>query len=316
MPSQRPLSLENLRTFDAVARHLSFSAAGDELHLTQSAISRRVSALERELGAPLFARDTRRVELTDVGETLRQAVQPALERLDRTVRRIRSVSHRRHVSVATFASFATLWLLPRLASFQQAHPDIDIRMSATDQNIDLDDPEMDLVLRYAQPSKVPPHAERLFGEVVSPVASPLLASLVEAQRARGLTQMSDLQHHALLDQDAGPPGQAWLRWEHWLSEKQLDQLEPKRWNTLNYSHQLIQAAAAGQGVALGRLPLIHDVLERRELVEPFGAAGRLATPMAYWLIPLPGARLRPELTAFFQWLRTEALRTREAMGEL
>jgi LysR family transcriptional regulator, glycine cleavage system transcriptional activator len=315
MPSQRPLSLENLRTFDAVARHLSFSAAADELHLTQSAISRRVSALERELGAPLFARDTRRVELTDVGETLRQAVQPALERVDRTVQRIRSVSHRRHVSVATFASFATLWLLPRMAAFQLAHPDIDIRISATDHSIDLDDPEMDLVLRYTHPSKVPPHAERMFGEVISPVASPMLTSLAKARRAPGLTQMSDLQHHALLDQDAGHPSQGWLRWEHWLSDMQLDHLEPKRWNTLNYSHQLIQAAAAGQGVALGRLPLIHDVLERRELVEPFGPAGRLVTPLAYWLIPLPGARFRPELTAFLQWLRAEAANTRKAMGE-
>ena len=128
---RRPLSLDGLRAFEAVARRLSFSAVADELHLTQSAISRQIKALETELGAALFNRGTRKVELTAAGVLLRQAVLPALDGIDRSVRQIRVAQGRRAVSVTTFASFATLWLLPRLAGFQQQHPDIEIRISAT-----------------------------------------------------------------------------------------------------------------------------------------------------------------------------------------
>ena len=107
---QRPLSLDGLRAFEAVARRLSFSAAADELFLTQSAVSRQIKSLEDELGASLFNRGTRRVELTTAGSALQQAVVPALERIDRTVRLLRVQRGREHVNVSTFASFATLWL--------------------------------------------------------------------------------------------------------------------------------------------------------------------------------------------------------------
>ncbi|OYU76191.1 MAG: LysR family transcriptional regulator, partial [Burkholderiales bacterium PBB5] len=169
---RRPLSLDGLRAFEAVARRLSFSGAADELFLTQSAISRQIKALETELGAPLFNRGTRKVELTAAGQALRQSVVPALDRLDRTVRQIRVAQGRRHVNLSTFASFASLWLLPRLAGFQARHPDIDIRISANDVLADMDDPELDLVLRYDFAANVPAHAEPLFAEVLTPVASP------------------------------------------------------------------------------------------------------------------------------------------------
>ena len=131
-PRQRPLSVGPIRAFEAVARHLSFSAAAEELHLTQSAISRQIKGLEEELGAPLFSRGTRSVELTGDGHALLRAVAPALERLDATVRQIRTSRGRRRVTVNTFASFVSMWLLPRLEAFQRANPDIDIRVSATD----------------------------------------------------------------------------------------------------------------------------------------------------------------------------------------
>src|SRR5689334_12455659 len=154
---QRPLSLDGLRAFEAVARRLSFSAAADELFLTQSAVSRQIKSLEDELGASLFNRGTRRVELTTAGSALQQAVVPALERIDRTVRLLRVQRGREHVNVSTFASFATLWLMPRLDRFQRLHPDIDIRLSASDKLVELDDPEVDLVLRYEFTRNVPPH---------------------------------------------------------------------------------------------------------------------------------------------------------------
>src|SRR5262245_52120857 len=122
----RPLPLEQLRAFEAVARHLSFSAAAEDLHLTQSAVSRQIKALEDELGATLFQRGTRRVALTGDGQTLLQAVTASLERIDLAVRQIRQIRGRRTVSVGTFPSMASLWLMPRLHSFQEEHPEIDI----------------------------------------------------------------------------------------------------------------------------------------------------------------------------------------------
>ena len=119
MPRHRPLSVGPIRAFEAVARLLSFRAAAEELHLTQSAISRQIRSLEEEVGALLFQRGTRHVELTGDGALLLRAVIPALERLDTGVRQIRSARGRKIVSVTTFASFSSLWLIPRLEAFQR-----------------------------------------------------------------------------------------------------------------------------------------------------------------------------------------------------
>ncbi len=313
-PNRRPLSLDGLRAFEAVARRLSFSAAADELHLTQSAVSRQIKALETELGTALFNRGTRKVELTAAGILLRQAVLPALDGIDRSVRQIRVAQGRRAVSLSTFASFATLWLLPRLAGFQQQHPDIDIRISATDTRVDMDDPEVDVALRYDDPSAVPPNAEHMFGEVLTPAASPWLVQQASSGQGPPLRNTADLAGHALLEEDDHHPSAANLSWLRWLALQGSTGLTPRRWIYLNYTHQQVQAALAGQGVALARMALVHDQIARGELVEPFGAAGRVAAPFSYWLIPLPGARLRPELRAFITWARGEAAATRAALG--
>jgi LysR family glycine cleavage system transcriptional activator len=302
------LTLDGLRAFEAVARRLSFSAAAEELHLTQSAISRQIKSLEDELGASLFNRGTRKVELTAAGLSLQQSVEPALERIDRTVRHLRVASARRHVNVSTFASFATLWLMPRLMSFQRLHPDIDIRISATERLMDVDDPEFDLLLRYDFAAKVPEGAELLFDELISPVASPLLQPMP--------TVATDLAQQTLLDEDNHSPSSASLRWRRWLQRHGQPQLEPKRWLYLNYTHQQVQGALAGQGVALARLAMMHDTLTCGDLVEPFGAAGRMPGEAAYWLVLMPGARLRPDLIAFANWVRAEAALTRAALAPL
>ncbi len=311
---RRPLSLDGLRAFEAVARRLSFSAAATDLFLTQSAVSRQIKALEDELGAPLFVRGTRRVEITAAGEALRQAVLPALDGIDRAARQIRVSQGRRHVNLSTFASFATLWLMPRLAGFQQQHPDIDIRITATDVLADIDDPELDLALRYDYASNVPAGAELMFGERLTPVASPWLMQQAASGQAPPLRAAADLARHALLEEDDNRPSAASLSWRRWLHDHGQPGLEPQRWIYLNYTHQQVQGALAGQGLALARMALVHDVLARGELVEPFGAAGRIDGPAAYWLLALPGARLRPELRAFIAWVRGEAAITRTALG--
>lgn len=308
----RPLSIGPLRAFEAVARRLSFSAAAEELFLTQPAISRQIKSLEDELGAPLFVRGTRKVELTGAGVQLLRSVQPLLQRLDTSVRQIRSARGRRHVSVATFASLASLWLLPRLRGFEREHPDIDIRVSASDQMVDLDDPEIDLVLRYCHPDHAPTGAIRLFEEVVTPCVSRALADQAERGHAPPLSVAADLARHTLFEEDDHRPSAEFLSWRGWLRAHGLPRLEPARWLYLNFTYQQVQGALAGGGVALGRLAMVGDNLARGELVEPFGVAGRLSSPFAYWLIDLATPRgPRPEVSAFARWLQLQAAQTRE-----
>jgi len=315
-PARRPLTLDSLRAFEAVARRLSFSGAADELHLTQPAISRQIKGLEEELGTALFFRGTRRVELSGAGATLRHAVVPLLETLDRAVRDIRRLQGRPQVSLSTFASFATLWLLPRLAAFQQTQPQFDIRIAATDRLNDLDDPELDLLLRYCLPEDAPPIAERLFGERLTPVASARLLEQSRSGQAPPLTQPTDLAAHALLEEDDPRPSSSYhLSWRRWLAEHGLPKLEPRRWLFLNFTHQQVQGALAGQGVALARIAMVHDLLERGELVELFEGRFRMPGAGSYYLIEMPHAPARAELRDCVAWVRAEAARTRVALGE-
>lgn len=310
-PAHRPLAVGPLRAFEAVARRSSFSAAAEELHLTQPAISRQIKGLEDELGAPLFLRGTRRVELTSAGTQLLRGVLPLLNRLDSTVRQIRSARGRRHVSITTFASFASLWLLPRLALFEREHPDIDIRISASDAMADLDDPDVDLALRYCHPDAAPAGATRMFGEVVTPAVGRGLAEQAARGLAPPLAVPADLARHTLLEEDDHRPSAEFLGWRHWLRVHSAPQLEPARWLLLNFTYQQVQAALSGQGVALARLPLVAETLERGELVEPFGPSYRLISPFAYWMIEgQRGAAVRPEVTLFARWLLTQAEQTR------
>ena len=305
---QRLLGVGPIRAFEAVTRHLNFRAAAEQLHLTQPAVSRQIKSLEEELGATLFARGTRKVELTAAGTALLQVVGPFLDQLDSTVRQLRSRERRAPVAVTTFASFASLWLLPRLAGFQQAHPDIDIRISAADALADLDDPDIDLALRYCHPDEAPRGSTLLFGEVMTPVASPALLA------RQPLSTPADLARHTLLEEDDHRPSAAYLTWHHWLREKAPPGLAPRGWVYLNFTYQQIQAALAGQGVALARLALVIEPLGRGDLVEPFGSAGRVSSPFSYWLVRWPARRERAPLAAFERWLLAAAERTRAELG--
>ena len=217
--------------------------------------------------------------------------------------------------MSTFASFASLWLMPRLAAFQKANPDFDIRLSATDHMTSLDDPEQDIVLRYCEPDMAP-MGERMFGELITPVASPHLLAQARAGAAPPLDQPSDVARHTLLEEDDPRPSTSYqLSWRRWLDEHGMSGLQPQRWLYLNFTYQQVQGALAGQGIALARLALVHDLLEGGELVELFDGRCRIAGTFGYYLIQLPLAQQRPELVRFVEWVRAEATLTRRALGE-
>jgi LysR family transcriptional regulator, glycine cleavage system transcriptional activator len=312
----RPLSVGALRAFEAVARHLNFRAAAEELFLTQPAISRQIQGLEDEVGAPLFARGTRHVELTVAGAALLRAAAPLLDRLDAAVHQIRQSRGRRVVGVTTFASFASLWLIPRLEAFQREHPDIDIRVSATDQIIESETQDIDVALRYCTPQRAGPEGVHLFGEALTPVASPWLLERARNGQGPALDTPEDLAHHTLLEEDDGRPSSGFLSWHAWFDHCGLSGLQPRRWLYFNYTYQQVQSALSGQGVALARLPLVADALRSGELVEPFaGARSAVTTQHAYWLLASPQARARPEVAQFCAWIEQQAALTREALGE-
>jgi LysR family glycine cleavage system transcriptional activator len=314
--SRRALSLGNLRAFEAVARLLSFGAAAEELHVTQSAISRQIKSLEDELGAPLFLRGTRHVQMAPDGLVLLRAVEPWLGKLDASVQQIRRSRSRHRVSVATFASFGSLWLLPRIEAFQRLHPDIDIRVSAHDALADLDDPELDLALRYCSPDQVPPSGVHLFDETLTPVVSRGLWEQIRLGHAPPLAKPADVALHTLAEEDDDRPSTEYLSWRHWLAGMGEPGLQPRRWLYLNFTYQQVQAALAGHGIALARVPLVFEALQRGELVEPFGLAGRVGSPFSYWMLVAPESRGRPEVIQFSAWVEAEGAATRAAIGDV
>ena len=307
----RPISAGQLRAFEAVARHLNFRAASEEMALTQSAVSRQIQALEEEVGVSLFLRHTRAVELTSAGANLLLAVSQALPRIDSAVRQIRQSAGRKSVSLTTFASFASMWLIPRLEQFQRENPDIDIRIDASDNTVDLDVADVDLALRYGPVANMPAEAVRLFGEQLTPVASPwLLKSGIP------LSRPEDLANFTLIEAgDAHRTHLEWLTWRRWLDEQNMSKLQPKRWLYFNYAYQMVQAALTGQGVVLARLPMVAESLANGDLIEPLPGQ-RMDSPMAYWMIVGPRSAIRPEIKAFCEWLQGQGKATRETIGEV
>ena len=308
----RPVAVGHWRAFLAVARHLNFRAAADELALTQSAVSRQIQALEDEVGVPLFLRHTRAVELTSAGAQLQRSVLPALERVDAAVRLVRQTAGRKSVAITTWASFASTWLIPRLEAFQRDHPDIDIRIDASDTSVDLDTSDVDLALRYSLPGTRLEGAERLFGEQLAVVASPWLL-----KSGQPLRTPADVARFTLIEASDAHRSQhlEWLSWRRWFGARDLAKLQPERWLYFNYAHQIVQAALAGQGLALARMPLIADALAAGDLVEVL-PGHRIDSPLAYWLMVGPRSSQRPEIKAFCAWLQVQAEATRAAIGDV
>jgi DNA-binding transcriptional LysR family regulator len=307
----RPISAGHLRAFEAVARHLNFRAAAEEMALTQSAVSRQIQSLEEEIGVGLFLRHTRAVELTGAGAQLLLAVQQSLPRIDGAVRQIRQNAGRKSVSLTTFASFASMWLIPRLEAFQRDNPEIDIRIDASDVALDMGMADVDLALRYGPRDNMPAGALRLFGETLTPVASPWLIKSNPA-----IKTPPDIARFTLIEAgDAHRSHLEWLTWRRWFEVNDLQRAQPRRWLYFNYAYQMVQAALTGQGVVLARSSLIAESLANGDLIEVL-PQHRMDSPMAYWLIVGPRSAPRPEIQAFCEWLQAQAAITRETIGEV
>jgi DNA-binding transcriptional LysR family regulator len=298
-------ALDLLKGFEAAARHLSFTKAGEELFLTQSAISRQVQALEESLGVKLFHRRTRALLLTDEGQRYYKAVRGALDSLRAATASVRSSREAATLTVSTTVTFASLWLVPKLAGFQSAQPGVQVRLVAENRMQDLEREGIDIAIRYCPPPMAGRGAVRLFGERVLPVVSPSVQARLKLERPE------DLARAVLLEYD-GVPHTVWLTWPVWFETMKVPM--PRAAGTLQFTqyHQIIQAAVAGQGVALGRVPLVDEMLRAKELVAPFGLSRTTAAASrAYFAVVTPRAAGRPEVDAFVAWLQSLVAAERE-----
>ena len=284
--------------FEAAARHLSFTKAGEELFLTQSAVSRQIKELESELGVELFQRRHRALVLTEAGKQFYAAAAQVLTTMRSATDRLRAQAGKKALSVTTTHSFAALWLIPRLAGFTRTHPGVDVRITAATRVQDLERDGLDLAIRHGPASLAGSHAIRLFGERVFPVCSPKLLARTPLERPE------DLKKHVLLQYDDPDGRHPWLHWKTWLEVAGIGDLRPA--GTLSFSgyEQIIPAAVAGHGVGLGRSPLVKDLLASGELVAPFSSSADPAR--AYYVIVAKSAAPRPEVVDFVSWLKHEA----------
>jgi LysR family glycine cleavage system transcriptional activator len=298
--ARRLPTLDLLKGFDAAARHLSFTRAGEELFLTQSALSRQMQTLEEQLGAPLFERRHRALRLTEAGQVLQLAARTMLDELALAVTKIRREQYVAPLTISTAIPFAALWLLPRLPRFRNQHPEVDVFISADNRILDLDRERIDLAVRYCPESLAPRDAQRLFGERLQPVCSPALASDPE----RPLKRPEDLSRHVLLNLDDDRGRYPWLNWAQWFAAIGVPEPRPAGMVRFNQYDLLVRAAIDGQGVALGRSPLVDQLLAQGKLVAPFRR--KHATSRAYFIVRAAQAAWRPEAQAFVDWLCAEA----------
>jgi len=287
--------LELLRSFEAAARTLSFTQAAGELFLTQSAISRQIQQLESSLGVMLFERRHRALALTESGRVFQRAVVESLERLRDAAARVRAVPALRQVALTTTPGFASLWLIPRLARFTADHPMVDVRVSATLEVLDLERSRLDVAVRFVPIGRGT--GATLFEESVMPLCAPRIAA---ALRVPG-----DLVEQTLLTVDMPNHAEApTADWEPWLEVMGLTDLRMK--NTMRFTQypDAVAAAVAGQGVVIGRLPLLRELVRTGQLVAPFGEGA--ASRRGYFIETSRRAAANPDAQDFVRWLRAEA----------
>ncbi|MEW5505373.1 LysR substrate-binding domain-containing protein [Pseudomonas antarctica] len=272
-----------LRAFEAVARHLSFIKAANELSVTQSALSHQVHKLEQHLGKPLFIRRTRAIDLTADGQRYYADIRPALDTLAAATRAQKTTPATTVLRVGLLASFATLWLAPRLAGFLNRYPHIQVELLPAIQLANVAAAEVDLAIRYGKGDWPDVHATRLMPEVISPVCSPAFKA-------------GQLHNGALLMATSHRP----FEWTDWCAHYHVD-LEHHPRVMLHDYNIVVEAAVAGQGIAMGRHRLIERKLQEGSLVEAFDRPP-YHSEIGYWLIA-PKGPTSDAAECFSQWLK-------------
>ena len=292
MPRRLP-ALNALKAFEAAARYESFTRAAEELCVTQGAVSHQVKALEAELGIKLFNRERQRLVITDAGRAYLAVVRDAFDRIANGTERLLQRQSAGALTVSTSPNFASKWLVHRLGRFAEAHPSIDLRVSASLHHVDFAREDVDLAIRHGEGLAAGLHITRLCAEELFPVCSPKLL-----RSRQGLRKPADLSRHTLLHVDDRQD------WSNWLEAAGCKTVDLSRGPVINQASMAIDAAVDGQGVALARTALAAWDLIGGRLVRPFAMA--LPVSYGYWIVGPKATSSLPKIETFRKWLLVEA----------
>jgi LysR family transcriptional regulator, glycine cleavage system transcriptional activator len=298
MAARRLPPLNALRAFEATARHLSVKAAADELSVTPGAVSQQLKSLERTLGVMLFQRVNRGIFLTDAGQTLLPPVRNAFRQIAEATRRITASSEGGVLTVSTTPSFAAAWLVPRLKSFQDAHPEIDLQILASKAVVSFAHDGVDVAIRHGLGRYAGLHSERVFAiELVAVAAPALVARLGKPKSARELVRWPHVHDAQRKD------------WHLWFQAQAIDDVGAPRGAAFDDSNLVRQAVLAAQGAGLLPAALVASDLAKGRLVRLTDVVW--PEEFAYYLVYPKGSQQRAKIAAFRSWI-TQAARRKNA----
>lgn len=286
--------LTALRAFDAAARHMSFAKAAEELHVTPAALSFQIKSLEEHLGQAVFRRLNRAVELTEAGRILQPGTQEGFEQLQLAWRAARRSGETNTLTVTAGPAFTAKWLAPRLFTFAQAHPEIELRFSASLRIMDFDRDEVDVAIRFGKGADTGHFSQPICDEWLTPMMSPGLAKQIETPQHLARATLLHMDDSTDLAQNAS--------WQSWFEHAGLGDA-PVGGPRFSQADHAIDTAIAGGGVVLGRLSLTQGALTDGQLVAPFALA--LKTGSHYRFVCPKGYETRPNVRAFLDWIMDE-----------
>lgn len=298
--SSRLPALNGLRAFEVSARHLSFSKAAEELHVTPAAISQQVRALEQQLDIALFHRRVRALELTEAGQAALPHLSEGFDRLQRGIDAMHLAQHVDFLTVSVAPSIGARWLVPRLDRLRRAHPEFDIRIDAKDTLANFNNDGVDMAIRYGLGDYRPHITECMLAADAFPVCSPALLS-----EGTSLTCPNDLAGFTLLHSSWTDATRSVPAWRMWLKAAGAHDVNPEPGPRLGTDNMLVEAALAGQGVALVNHAVVARELDSGQLVRPFPPAVFEETAFCYFLVYPERHRSTPKVAAFRDWIFAE-----------
>jgi LysR family glycine cleavage system transcriptional activator len=294
-----------LQAFEAAGRHLNFTRAANELHLTPAAISHQIKEIEEQLGVELFHRTSRAMRLTAPGEVLYEATIEALAGLTRAVSRARKLTRGSSLLKVTVpAEFAAKWLIRRIDGFKLAWPDIELRFDISNEMRDLEVDDVDVAIRFGSGKYPGLHVDRLFDNVVIPVCSPRLL-----KSGPPMTGPRDLFRHTLAHIEWSRQGVTWPNWRMWMAAAGVDDFDDSRTLVFNTSNDALQAAIDGSAVTLADFAMVANDLSEGRLVRPLELGIKVAGEFAYFLVYPESTPDDPRIVAFRTWILDEAAKT-------
>lgn len=295
-------SLNALRAIEAVARHLSYQGAAEELGVTPAAVKQLVVKLEEALGRKLVERDGRGLALTEAAEASVDDLGLAMRHLRDAVKKMRMPEGTQRLIVSAESSLATTWLVPRLEDFRARHPSISVLIDSSQRIVDLTRSDVDVAIRYGVGGDPQLITHRLFDDVVAPACSPSLVDGPEALISMEHLAQASLIHWDMSQLPWATQTRRWFDWNAWAKQSGVEDIDATRGLRFSDYGLAVQAAISGQGFILASKPILQDQFDAGLLVWPFPNSLKL-TGIGYDLVMTEGASIRPDVIAFTDWLK-------------